>query len=157
MTHTEEWLGLDYWVYDCFSFRNPTQSSGWDKAISFRNIKHGEYLAHFFIDEGGSLDIDKMCQTLNELVVGGCVDPFKELYERTKIDIGPRPEVDEVWKDQLAIYLGFNPHEWEIYLGLELSYEDLDNLNYREHDEDDEDDTEFDEWEDEGMVFRTYY
>ena len=162
MSYAAEWMGLDYWVFARFSFRIHTQSSGWDKAIAFRNIKHGQYLAHFFIDEGGSLDFDKMCQTLNELVGEGCVDPFKELYERTKLVIGPRPEVDNVWMDELAIHLGFEPDEWLEYLGLDSDPDDYGagdveddvwSVGEGDYDEDDE----VDEWEDEGTVFRVKY
>jgi len=170
MKSQTKWEERDGWVLDYFAFESRTQAWEWEELIEVRNKKHGEYLAHFFIDEGGSLDFDKMCQTLNELVGDGCMDPFKELYERTKLVIGPRPDVDRVWIAELEKLFGLDPDTHADCDEDAVAYDDCDedpdtdedcNVHYDDDREDpfidDDYEGDYDEWEDDGDVYRVRY
>ena len=180
MKSQTEWPELDEWVIETFTFESDEQYDAWDEAISLRNKKHGEYLPRFFVDEKGSVDFDKMYHALDVMIGEGCMDPFEELYEETKIVIGPRPDDDRVWIAELEKWLGLDPDTYadcdEDAVACDgcdedaVSYDDCDedpdtdedcNVHYDDDREDpfidDDYEGDYDEWEDDGTVFRVRY
>jgi len=81
-----------------FTFQTLTQCTAWEKAVTRRKEKYGQSLESFFINEDGTLNDEKMNKTVDALIAGGCMEPFKALEKRKNIAIEPHPGfVDYTW------------------------------------------------------------
>jgi len=74
-----------------FTFKTLAQFKAWEKAVTLRKDKYGQSLEFFFLNEDGTVDVEKMAKTVDALIEEGCMDPFKALEKRKNIAIDPHP------------------------------------------------------------------
>lgn len=88
-----------------FTFQTHEQYSSWKKCVEKLKNKNNQSIEVFFLNQDGTLDYQKMIETVDEMVGSGVINPLKVLDSQRNVARKPTHPASETLKDFRAYNL----------------------------------------------------